>query len=242
MDEKLLDFEELFQIFKKLWWIIILCVCITTGLSAYKANKMQPSYSSKVSIFLGMNSQTMDYSTVQQVYFYKNNMGLFKDMIVTEDFYEDVVEKNKFNVSPSEIASCVSFSYAEETPIMYIQYKSLKKENIDKILDAVALEFVERYKEVVVDSSPNIVNSAVVSTAYPNKRRIIIIGFIVGLIAGIGIIFVVDYLDDRIKSRERLEKILDIPVLGAIPTQEKEFGKAGKRYVHSRKNATIGIS
>lgn len=242
MNDKVLDFEELLQVFKGLYWIMILCIVITTGFSIYKANKMQPSYYSSVNIFLGSNSSTMDYSTVQQVYFYKNNMGLFKDMIITEDFYDNVIKKNNLKVSAAEIASSISFSYNSESPVMYIQYRSLKKSNIDKILDSVAEEFVEKFEKVVTDSEPSIVNKAVVNTIYPNKNKIIFIGFMVGLVASIGIILVIDYLDDRIKDRERLEKILDIPVLGSVPTHEREFGKVVKKNGNIRRDANVSIS
>lgn len=51
----------------------------------------------------------------------------------------------------------------------------------------------------------------------PNRGRIIITGIAIGLLSGIGLIFLLHRLDDRIDSAEELEKALEEPILGQIP-------------------------
>ena len=45
----------------------------------------------------------------------------------------------------------------------------------------------------------------------------IAIAFLLGLMVSVGLVFLLEYLDNTYKNREQLEKELDIPVLGAIP-------------------------
>lgn len=52
---------------------------------------------------------------------------------------------------------------------------------------------------------------------YPRTRLIMIISLIAGLGLGVGAAFVVEYLDDRVRSPEDVERALGVPVLGIVP-------------------------
>ena len=51
----------------------------------------------------------------------------------------------------------------------------------------------------------------------PNKKMIIAIGFMLGLMGSLGIVFLKEYLDNTYKNKEQLERELGIPVVGVIP-------------------------
>ena len=44
------------------------------------------------------------------------------------------------------------------------------------------------------------------------------IALVVGFILSIGIVFVIFYFDNTIKSVEQLEEKFDVPILGTVPT------------------------
>lgn len=241
MEDNFINIEKLVQLFKKKIWIILLITAITTSIGVYKASQMKPSYKSTVGIFFGLNQATLDYQSVQQVNFYKNNMKLFKEMVITDDFYKSVVKKHNLDKTASQIAASITFTYSEESPVCYMNYSSSKNEGIEEVLDSVAEEFIISLKEIVIDSKPTVINTSKVSTIIPNKKRVIGLYVIVGLVISIGAVLLIDYLDDRIKDRDELEKVIPIPVLGDIPSHEKKFEK-GDKHVCSKRNAKIGIS
>ena len=45
----------------------------------------------------------------------------------------------------------------------------------------------------------------------------IAIAFLLGLMVSVGLVFLLEYLDNTYKNKDQLEKDLGIPVLGAIP-------------------------
>lgn len=57
----------------------------------------------------------------------------------------------------------------------------------------------------------------------------------------IGIILGLDAIDTKIVSKKQLEKVIPVPVLGNIPTLEKEFKKEIKN-VCSKQDANIPVS
>jgi len=68
-------------------------------------------------------------------------------------------------------------------------------------------------------SSINIIDPAIVpdEPVKPNKKKNLLLALIVGCMAGIGVAFFLEYLDDTVKDAESARAILGVPVLSVIP-------------------------
>jgi capsular exopolysaccharide synthesis family protein len=103
-----------------------------------------------------------------------------------------------------------------------IQYNILKREvDINRGLYAGLLQ---RYKEVDVAGGVGannvfVVDKAIVpgSPSSPQLPRAVLLSLALGLVAGVGAAFVLERLDDRIRSPEELEQISGLTTLGIIP-------------------------
>ena len=60
----------------------------------------------------------------------------------------------------------------------------------------------------------------------PKKKLNLILGMIVGLMTGVGLSFLMEYLDRSIRTEEDVERYLDLPVLSVIPKADKPLGNA----------------
>jgi polysaccharide biosynthesis transport protein len=76
-----------------------------------------------------------------------------------------------------------------------------------------------RINEQLETGPGRIVSPAVVDTdaVSPKVLQNALLGLLVGLVFGIGMAFLYEYLDSTIKSTEEVEKLFDAPVLGTIP-------------------------
>lgn len=74
--------------------------------------------------------------------------------------------------------------------------------------------------EALNQNAAQVVGKATVpkSPVSPRKAEDAVLGLLAGLVLGVAIAFVRERLDDRIKSRDELERRLGVPVLAAIPT------------------------
>jgi len=62
----------------------------------------------------------------------------------------------------------------------------------------------------------------------PKKVQNILISIIAGLIGGVGLAFLVEYLDSTIKTTDDVERYVKLPLLGYIPVIEKSFSALQK--------------
>ncbi len=103
-----------------------------------------------------------------------------------------------------------------------VQYAILARE-VDtnkQLYDGV----LQRLKEINVASDLRTSNIYVMGKAlppsfpsYPNKRRSLLIGLLLGLAAGVGLAFLLEQLDNTLKTPEEAERYLRLPSLGMVP-------------------------
>lgn len=84
-----------------------------------------------------------------------------------------------------------------------------------------------------------VVDPAIASDApvKPNKRKIIGFAFMLSLLLGIGVAFMLEYLDTSVRSAEDAERKLGLPMLAAVPLIEQSVGQSvGLHYRDSPKS------
>jgi len=76
----------------------------------------------------------------------------------------------------------------------------------------------------------------------PQPLLNIAIALVVGLMAGVGLSFLLEYLDNTVKSEQDVERLLELPVLGAVTLMEDEPAKGAKNAAKSAelRGETIG--
>lgn len=223
MKDKLIDIEEIFYLFKKKIWILVIITIITTGLGVYKASKMVNQYQGSMKVFVGKSENLLDYYPEKEIQYYSEFMNIFNEIIRVDDFLNDTLEKNNINKTAAEVKGGIGISASEKSPIFTITYTSLSDDNLKEVLTAVSNEFSEYIQRIVPETNPKVIDEVRIFPITPNKKKLVIVAFAVGIIISIGIIFVLDYLDDTIKNKDRLEEILPIPVIGEVPKHEKSF-------------------
>ena len=63
----------------------------------------------------------------------------------------------------------------------------------------------------------------------PNRRRLALLGCVMGTLLGFSLIFLVEYLDHSLTTVEEVEQYLGLPVLGTIPRMILRTSKRGRK-------------
>ena len=61
----------------------------------------------------------------------------------------------------------------------------------------------------------------------PARLRTIVVAFLLSLMAGVGLAFLLDFLDDSVKSMDDIDRYIHLPALALIPAARSEKGRLG---------------
>ncbi len=77
----------------------------------------------------------------------------------------------------------------------------------------------ERIAQASITSNVEIISQAQLSSVpiKPNKQKNLGMGLLLGLLLGVGLTFLLDYLDQTIKDEDDVQEKLDLTVIGSIP-------------------------
>lgn len=118
-----------------------------------------------------------------------------------------------------------------ETDALDTSSKELKYTILQRNMDTSQKFYetmVAKIKETGILSTSGASNIRIVERASvplspikPDKRKNILLGFVLGLFGGIGLAFFIEYLDQSIRTEDDVEKYLGCPVLSIIPLAGK---------------------
>lgn len=225
MQDRKIEIKELFELFKKKFWIIIVITAIFAVLGYQSASQLTTSYQARVKVYIGDSSNVMTGYMSDNVYYYNDFIASFKEIIMIEDFLNETLEKYDLGLTAGQVSGALSFTEKEGySPILEINYRSWSQELAGEVLDVLAKEFAQQAQKIMPDVQVQVIDSVKVYPIVPNKTAPIRNGILIGIVLSVGLILVLDYLDDTIRKKEELEKILSIPVLGQLPHTKETKG------------------
>ena len=105
--------------------------------------------------------------------------------------------------------------------------------------DAVAQRLSQLAIEVKAEQTPARVLSAAVEPLAPSKPNIVkntLVGLILGMLGGVGLAFLLEYIDRRVRSADDLVAYSDVPVLGVM-SDTAGRSRHAPRLAHQRRPA-----
>ncbi|WP_461207727.1 YveK family protein [Clostridium sp. DL1XJH146] len=228
MEEEItLDLRELFGILRKRIKLILAITLLATMISAIISFfVLTPVYESKMSVIIGKQTtagKVEDY-TYSDVTMYQKLVKTYAVIAESKNVAEKALKWGAFDLEVNELVSKIKVSPQSDTQIMDISIQSTDPEEAKELVSAVTVAFIERAKEVIPNGSVEILDEAKVpkNPISPNKKLNVAIAFFLGLMVSVGIVFVLEYLDNTVKTKEDIQKLLDIPVIGVIPEHAAE--------------------
>lgn len=240
--EKTFNIMEFFYTLRRYLWVIILITSITTGAGIYLSSKLVPSYQGYMKIFVGTDENMMKFYSEEELASYGNFINIFTEIVGIDEFMNSTLNKYNLKVSAASVRGGLRITGGTNTPIYTLSYTSYDHDKTGKVLKAVCEEFTTQVESLLPGKKVYILNDVTVGQIMPSKTKRIEAGLGIGIAISLIFIFIKYYLDNTIKSREELEKLLAIPVLVEIPSHEKAFIKEEKKHASSRKNAKVNIS
>jgi len=205
-----LDFRKFKNIIKRGKWIIILITLLSTIAGVkFSINSGEVTYFTDETIIIGQENDAT------------NNQNLIKTYIEiakSNSVAQKASAKLNGSVSAIEIEKAITVNIQLNTSLLKITTSWPDKKLTLNIINAVSDSFMEEAYRLYPNGKTQIMDYAKEPKATVNKfnLRNTGISFLLGLIASMSILFLMNYMDTTIKNEDNIEQELGLPVIGNI--------------------------
>jgi capsular polysaccharide biosynthesis protein len=237
-----LELKEVLQIVKRKLWIIIsvvLIACLATAI--FNIYFAKPIYSTSTKLIVNKSS---DSSNTEKLDLGSLNANIqlintYKEILKTPAILDKVAADHpEFNLSSEGINSRITVTSKEQSQVMTIGVQDTSHTRAVGIVNAVAEVFKQEIPRIMKVDNVTILSEAKVmdnpKPISPNVRLNVVIVFIASLLVSIGLIFLLEYLDDSIKSEKDIELALGLPTLAMIRKIKKKDLKGRQKASYQR--------
>ncbi|MGU8840318.1 YveK family protein [Clostridium perfringens] len=224
MEENTISLQEIAYALKKRWKLIALITIVATLVSAILSFfVIKPQYEATTKLFIGkQESQDNNAYNNSDVMMYQQLMKTYAELAKTSDLVTKAVKSADLDYNQEEIKAILknlNATPSADTQILDLSFKGDNPKEVLKLTEALTNEFISESKELIPNGNVQVIQKPQLpeKPVSPNKKLNILIAFVLGLMVGVGVVLLLEYLDNTFKSREELEKTLELPIIGTIP-------------------------
>ncbi|MBP1918619.1 YveK family protein [Youngiibacter multivorans] len=231
-DEMTLDLRDLFNMIRKRKKLIIIITIICTlasGVISFFI--LRPVYEAQTSIIVG-KPQGTEQTVYSDIVMYQNLVKTYVQIAKSKIVADETATRLGEGYTPKDVQDAITVTPQSDTQIMVIKARNEDPSVSVQIATAAAGAFIDTSKTVFpTGGNIQIMDRAQIPTnpVSPNKKLNIAIAFLIGLMGSMGVVFVIEYLDNTIKSEDDIARYLDLPVIGIIPKEVEDNGNKRRK-------------
>lgn len=231
--EETISLKELFQTLKKRLWLIALITMIAAIVSAvFSFFVMTPIYESKTQILVNQAKSDEQLYNTNQVQTNIQLINTYNQIITSPVILDTVRAELNLDRSVDDLKEQIQVSSAKDSQVVDLTVQDESPHMAAKIANTTAGVFQSKISKLMNVDNVNILSKAEIgediAPVKPQPLLNIAIAIVVGLMVGVGVAFLLEYLDNTLKTEQDIEQILELPVIGVI-TNIKDVPKATVR-------------
>jgi capsular polysaccharide biosynthesis protein len=251
-----LDLREYFLIVRKRMALIIIFVLVcTVAAGVYTKLFKDPIYEASTKIVVNQTSQqqlSVGQLDLNQINSNIKMIDTYKEVIKTPAILGKVAEQYpQLGLSAKDLAEKIQVSSVNDTQVMTLAVQDVSYKQAAEIVNAISIVFQKEIPNIFNIENVSILNEAVVddqpAPIGPNVVLNVIISFVVSLMVAVGLAFLLEYMDDTIKTEADVLRYLGQPTLAMVARVDaNEFidtnngRRTDRQQVGGFENVTIG--
>ncbi|WP_310877403.1 YveK family protein [Priestia megaterium] len=221
--EETISLRELFAVLRKRLWLIVLITIIVATVSAVISFfVLTPVYQSKTQILVNQAKSDEQLYNMQAVQTNVQLINTYNDIIKSPAILDKVVKGLKLDGTAASLSGQIQVTSAQNSQVAQIVVQDTSAKRATDIANTTAAVFQKEVPKIMnVDNVKVLSKAALGENASPVKPQPLLnvaIAIVVGLMVGVGLSFLLEYLDNTLKTEQDIENILELPVMGVITT------------------------
>ena len=245
MDKFEIDIKGLILFVLRKSIFIVLSAVICAGAGYMYADSLTPLYTASASLYVNNYNENVQTEvkriTGSDVATAKSLVSTYLEFLKSSKVLDEVSNQLDGEYSAETIKAMMSANAMNDTEIFQINITNPDKAVATKIVNAVAEKAPQIIQSYIKGSSVEVVDYAKEpwSKSFPSVKKYIIMGgFAGGAISFVGIVLIFLF-NSKIGSREDIEKLFTVPVIGEIPNfTQSETSRDKYNYAYYKRSRT----
>jgi capsular polysaccharide biosynthesis protein len=221
--EETISLRELFYTLRKrIWLIISFAVVATLASGIISLYVLTPIYSSSTQLLVNKEKSDQPMYNIGEI---QTNLQLINtyNVIIKSPAILDLVSKElDMDLTSEQLNEKITVASEKDSQVLSISVQDADPQMATDIANTTAKVFQNEIVKIMnVDNVSILAQAKTKENPSPIKPQPVLnmaIALVVGLMAGVGLTFLLEYLDNTIKNEMDVEKVLGLPVLGTINT------------------------
>ena len=221
-----INLKELFMYFKKYLYVIIVSTVLFLSISIfYDLVVKKPLYSTYTTIVLvkdensrsviGSKNDTIDQNDIT---LNQKLVSTYRQIIKSKLVLKQVINNLNLKYTMTEMYSKVTVDALEDTEILKVSVVDKNPEMSSIIANEIAKVFEVEVTKIYKLSNVSVIDKAETPNSRSNDTLIrdIVLAIMLGLVCGGGIIFILFYFDDTVRSVDNIDNEFGLPLIAKI--------------------------
>ncbi|KZO00012.1 YveK family protein [Pseudobacillus badius] len=246
--EETISLRELAATLKKRFKLILLvafATALASGIISYFV--LSPVYQASTQLLVNQAKSEQQLYNPAEVQTNLQLINTYNVIIKSPAILEKVVQNLDLDMTAAEVNGKINVQNEKDSQVVNVAVQDEDPAIAADIANETARVFQSEIVKIMnVDNVSILAKAEANGKAAPVKPKPvlnIVIALVVGLMGGIALAFLLEYMDNTVKNEQDVEKLLDLPVLGSVTiideaSKGKSPGYAGKKAVV--RSETIG--
>jgi capsular polysaccharide biosynthesis protein len=247
--EETISLKDLLETLKKRFTLILsitLVAAIASGVVSYFF--ITPIYQASTQILVNQSKNNQTMYTPNEVQTNLQLINTYNVIIKSPAILDKVAEDLHLKLTTAQLNNKITVASEKDSQVINISVQDSDPKMAADIANKTAEVFQSQIPTIMKVDNVSVLAKANAgdnpSPIKPKKAMNIAIAVVVGLMAGIGISFLLEYFNNTIKNEQDVEKTLGLPILGTIAhiddQKMEELRKHQSSRVKARRGETIG--
>ena len=220
-DEDEIDLADLIFTLIRRWKLIVLTAIPVVILGVIFAITRPTVYQAETTLIVSnnMSSVSLDSSDISLS---QRLVITYSEIAKNKSILNKVINKYDLDTTAEGLAKLVTITPVDSTELISLTYKNSDPQLAAMVTNEIANEFMDKVVQVMRVRNVNVVEKAQVPVQpLPKKRDLILLASVVlGLAAGTGMAFVMEFLHKKLRKPSEIQAILGVSMIGMIPDLE----------------------